>query len=99
MGTMSRPLSRDAQAEGVTLMAETALADARAVCARIGADESDAVTLLIHAAAMGAADLIGPNAGRRRVERAVDIASRQFAEAVPQYLASRTKPIGEPGHG
>lgn len=83
-----------AQGEALDLAAERLVADARAVCGRIGADQSDAITLLIHAASMAIADACGVEPDGRRVRRAVDMASDQLADAVPAYVLNRTNPGG-----
>lgn len=88
-----------AQAEALVLNAERALAEARAVCANVGADQSDAVTVLIHAAAMGIADLAGPATTPDRIKRGVAVAARQLQTAIPFYVENRTRPIRRPGHG
>lgn len=92
---MSRPATV-AQGEALDLAAERLVADARAVCVRIGADESDAITLLIHAASIAIADACGENPPPHRVDKACDTAMDQIEEAVPAYVAQRAKMKGPP---
>lgn len=81
-----------AQAEGVELVAERLLADARASVARLGLSESDAVVVLIHATSACLADMCGPKAPPSRIRRSVRIAACQLAQTVPAYHRERTVP-------
>lgn len=92
---MTRPATV-AQGEALDLAAERLVADARTVCTRVGADESDAITLLIHAASIAIADACGQNPPRDRIAKACDLAMDQIEEAVPAYVAERAKMKGPP---